>query len=221
MNFSILCFHVSAICMLTLLALRFGKETMIAWLSILTVAMNLFVIKQITLFGLNVTASDALGVGYLLGLNLIQEFFGQKEARKCVLVSMFIALAFLVLSTVHLSYAPNVFDLSQNHFAFILKPMPRLFAASLFTFFAVQSIDLVFFSFLRRKTGGKYLTLRTITALLLSQTIDTVLFSYLGLYGLVVSVFHVVCLSLAVKIFVILFSMPYIGFSKKIAPYEI
>ena len=74
MNFLVLCLHITTICALTILAMRFGKEVMIAWLSMLVVAMNLFVLKQITLFGLCVTSSDALGVGYLLGLNLIIKY---------------------------------------------------------------------------------------------------------------------------------------------------
>ena len=111
MNSIILVLHVTSVCVLTLFALRFGKELMIAWLSLLAVAMNLFVLKQITLFGLCVTSSDALAVGYLLGLNLIQEFFGGKTARKTVWISLFISASFVLLSQIHLAYTPNHYDL--------------------------------------------------------------------------------------------------------------
>ena len=219
LNLLILTLHVATISALTLFALRFGKELMVAWLCILAVVMNLFVLKQITLFGLSVTSSDALAVGYLLGLNLIQEFFGRAFARKCVWISLFTSCGFVLLSQIHLLYAPNQFDLSQPHFIFLFNPMPRIIFASLFSFLTVQLFDLTFFSFLREKTAGKYLTSRIALALVISQTLDTLLFSYLGLYGIVASLTHIICLSLAVKGVVILLSTPFVSLSKKIVPY--
>lgn len=218
LNPLILCLQVATISSMALIALRLGKESLIAWLSILAVAMNLFVLKQITLFGLNVTASDALAVGYLLGLNLIQEFFGRSLARKTVWVSFFASCGFTILSQMILNYAPNSFDLAHTHFLFIFSPAPRLMLASLASFLIVQLVDLAFFQFLRLKTHGKYLTLRTTAALILSQMLDTLLFSFLGLYGLVASVAHVIIMSLAIKGIIILLSAPFISLSKRIVP---
>jgi uncharacterized integral membrane protein (TIGR00697 family) len=208
--------HITTVCSLTLVALRCGKEMMIAWLSLLVIIMNLFLLKQVTLFGLNVTTSDALGIGYLLGLNLIQEFFGRKEARRAVWISLFIACSFLLLSSIHLIYLPNKYDSAHLHFQSILQPMPRIVFASLFSFLVIQWIDLAFFGFLKERFKGRYLTIRTTTTLFLSQILDTLLFSYLGLYGLVASVPHIICLCLLIKGIVILFSAPFITFSKRI-----
>jgi uncharacterized integral membrane protein (TIGR00697 family) len=216
MNSIILCLHVTAICGLTLFALRYGFHFMLAWLCLLALAMNLFVLKQINLFGLSVTSSDALAVGYLLGLNLIQEFFGQKEARKCIWISLFISLSFVLLSQIHLLYLPNQFDLTQGHFRALLAPMPRIIFASLFSFMVVQVVDLKFFSFLKKKTGGKYLPGRTAAALVVSQLLDTLLFSFLGLYGLVAAIFPIILLSLAVKGITIFLSTPFVSLAKKV-----
>lgn len=214
MNTVILCLHVATICGITLGALRFGKEVMSAWLSLLCVVMNLFVLKQITLFGLSVTSSDAFGVGYLLGLNLMQEYYGKKEARQCIWISFFISCSFLVLSQFHLLYTPNQFDLAHPHFVFLLSPMPRIVLASLSSFLLIQLVDLTFFGFLRSE--GKHLVVSTLLALILSQTLDTVLFSFLGLYGIVASISHVIYLSLAIKGIVILLSLPFVSWSKKV-----
>jgi uncharacterized integral membrane protein (TIGR00697 family) len=215
MNNLILFIHIAATSGLTLMALRLGKEAIIAWLALLTVAMNLFVLKQITLFGLNVTASDALSVGYLLGLNLIQEFFGQKIARKSVWISFFISFGFLILSWIHLAYRPNGFDNTHNQFSSLLTPMPRLLLASLSAFGVVQAINLWFFPVLKTRMQGKFLMARMAVSLFLLQTLDTILFSFLGLYGLVASVFHIICLSLAIKGVVILLSTPFVLLSKR------
>ncbi len=221
MNALVLSLHITAICSLTLTALRYGKELVIAWLCLLALAMNLFVLKQIDLFGLSVTSSDALAVGYLLGLNLIQEFFGKQMARKTVWISFFVSTSFVLLSQIQLAYTPNAYDLAQPHFAFLFSPMPRIMLASLFSFVVIQLVDLAFFGFLRNKTGGRFLTVRITLALLLSQTLDTLLFSYLGLYGLVENLGHIIILSLAVKGLVILCTSPFVLFSKRVISYEV
>jgi queuosine precursor transporter len=201
---------------MTLAALRFGIEMLIAWLCLLSVAMNLFVLKQITLFGLCVTASDALAVGYLLGLNLIQEFFGRSLARKCMWISLFISCGFLLLSQIHLFYTPNPVDMVHPHCVVLFRPMPRIILASLFSFLTVQIFDLAFFGFLKKKIGGKYLPARTASALFLSQTLDTILFSYLALYGSVVSVSHIIYVSIVIKGVVILLSTPFVMLAKQV-----
>lgn len=194
---------------------------MIAWLALLSIAMNLFVLKQITLFGLSVTSSDALAVGYLLGLNLIQEFFGSKSARQTIWISLFISISFVLLSQIHLAYAPNQYDVTQAHFSSLLTPMPRIIIASLITSLIVQLIDLSFFGFLRKKTEGRYLTGRITLALILSQSLDTVLFSFLGLYGIVENTLHIMILSLTIKGVVILFSTPFVFLSKRVVRHAI
>lgn len=195
---------------------------MIAWLTLLAVTMNLFILKQITLFGLNVTSTDALAVGYLLGLNLIQEFFGKESARQTTWISLFLSSAFVLLSQIHLAYTPNAHDLAHPHFAFLLAFIPRIIIASLFSFVVTQLFDLSFFGFLREKTAGKCLTRRTALALILSQTMDTLLFSFLGLTGVLADIGHVILLSLAIKGFAICLSTPFVYLSKRIMPrYEI
>jgi uncharacterized integral membrane protein (TIGR00697 family) len=221
MNSLLLCLQVATFSGMTLAALRFGKASLTAWLAVLAACMNLFVLKQITLFGLNVTSSDALAVGYLLGLNLIQEFFGRKVARKMVWISFFASGGFILLSQMILAYTPNQFDAGHPHLLFVFSPAPRLMIASLISFLLVQFVDLAFFQFLQTKTQGKYLTLRTTIALILSQLLDTLLFSFLGLYGLVSSLSDVILMSLAIKGIVILLTTPFVAFSRRMARVQV
>lgn len=216
MNTIIFILHIAVICTLTLMALRCSLELMIAWISLLTITMNLFVMKQITLFGLDVTSSDALAIGYLLGLNLIQEFFGKKMAQRSVAISFFISLSFVILSYIHISYTPNEYDTSQTHFILLLRQVPRIFIASLISFLVVQCIDINFFGFLRKKTNGRFLVGRTVLSLLLSQTLDTFLFSFLGLYGIVNNLGHIIFLSLAIKGSCIACAAPFVSLAKYI-----
>lgn len=221
MAYLILSFHVFVIGGLTLFFLRLGKEALIAWLALLAVAMNLFVLKQISLFGLTVTASDPLSVGYLLAFNLIQEFFGKKFARKAMWIAFAISLCFLILSQFQLAYQPSAVDHSHVHYVALLSAFPRLVIASLTTFFCVQFFDLTFFSYIRSKTHGRWLTARVALSLCLAQTLDTILFSFLGLYGIVDSILQIIVFCLSLKLMVVIFSSPFAWVSKKVATYEI
>lgn len=218
MNQLVLLLYIFAISGITLLALKLGRSYIVAWLALLAVAMNIFVLKQIHLFGFNVTASDGLAVGYVLGLNLIQEFFGPKSARECVWISLFVSIGFVILSQIHLLYSPSFYDTSQPHYTFLLKPIPRLMGASLLSFGCVQFLDLAFFKYLRKKMNGRLLMLRTFLSMVLSQSFDTLIVSFLALYGQVASIGDVIIFSLLIKVVAITLATPFVAFSKNLSP---
>ena len=83
---------LSYICVVSgasLIALALGKEALVALICVQAVLVNFFVTKQITLFGLTATASDALAVGATLALNLLQEYYQKPVARKAIWISFF------------------------------------------------------------------------------------------------------------------------------------
>lgn len=219
-NSLILLLHIAFVAGITLGALRLGKEALVAWLCLLACTMNLFVLKQIDLFTLQITSCDALAVGYLLGLNLIQEFFGKTLARKTMWIALFLSLSFVILSQIHLFYQPNSHDVTHFFYAQLLQPMPRLFIASFASFLIVQWCDIRFFSYLTTKTKGRYLTLRVTSSLLISHLLDTLLFSFLGLYGSVAHIGHVIVVAFLIKCALIFLSTPFIYLSKKLAHHE-
>ena len=74
--------HKSVISLTTLFFLRLGKEALIAYVSLLFVIANFFVVKQIQLCGYNATGADAFIIGISFSINLLQEYWGQKTARQ-------------------------------------------------------------------------------------------------------------------------------------------
>jgi uncharacterized integral membrane protein (TIGR00697 family) len=207
--------HILLVVGFVLGALRWGASCLIGLVALQAVLANLFVVKQINLFGFVVTCSDVFAIGSILGLNLIQEYFGKEAAQKGIKVS-FVALVFFgAMSLIHLGYEPAPVDLTQKAFEAILSPTPRIVVASLSVFFIVQKIDLVLFGGLKKLFAGKYLPLRMVISLGITQLIDTVLFSFLGLYGIVDSMMDIIILSFGVKCLIILASTPLIALSKK------
>lgn len=200
--------------------LRKGLMWMSSWLSILIILMNFFVSKQISLFSLNITASDPLSVGYLFGLNLIREFYSSKEAQDIAKITLIISIFLPFICFMHLSFIPNSFDYTQIHFLKILTPSYRIITASIFTFFIVQVIDLKVFSFLQKKLKKKFFISRSLIVLIISQTIDTSLFSFLALFGQVPNIFHIILMSLLAKIFSSLISIPVTFYLKNTLSYK-
>lgn len=186
-------------------ALKLGKEALVAWVAIQALIANLFVLKQITLFGLDVTASDAFAIGSLLGLNFLQEYFSREEANKATWVCFFFMTFFALISQLHLLYQPSPSDHTQSAFLTLLSSSPRLLIASMSVFFVVQRIDIYFFGFLKKILPHMSFALRAGIALVCSQLLDTVLFSFAGLYGIVASILDIILISYIIKLIVIFF----------------
>lgn len=195
-------------------ALRLGKAALICWVSVLALIANLFVLKQINLFGFDVTASDAFAIGSLLGLNFLQEYFDREDADKAIWVCFFFMVFFTAVSQLHLLYSPSVYDATQPAFQAILSHSPRLLVASMSVFFIVQQIDIRFFAFLKKNLPRAGFALRAAISLCLSQLLDTVLFSFAGLYGIVASVLDVILVSFGIKLIAIICSTSFVRWAK-------
>lgn len=216
-NFFLFIIQLSAVLFFILLAMRKGKEFLMAFLAMLILCMNLFVCKQITLLGIHVTATDGLAMGYLWGFNLLQEFFGKENGKKMMGISLFINLSFLALTLVHLAFIPNESDHLHMHQHYVFIATPRIILSSIFCLFFVQFVDGAFFAKCREKLQGRYLGLRQLCSLLVATILDTALFSMLALYGQVDHLLSISLFSMAVKLFAMLFSLFFISFAKKVA----
>lgn len=206
--------HVIAIAVFSLTALRLGPYALVASIAIQGMLSNLFVTKQIMLFGMDVTCSDAFTVGSVLGLNLLQEYYGKEITKKAIIISFFSVLFYLFLSQIHLLYIPNQFDTTQPHFFEILHLMPRITIASVFVYLISQIFDATFFNVLKIALNNKYPIARSAVCMTCSQLLDTTLFSFLALYGIVGSVLNVIVVSFAIKMVVITLFTPFIKLAK-------
>jgi len=197
-------------------ALGFGKEALVAFIALLGILSNLFITKQVVLFGLDVVATDAFAVGAMLGLQLLQEYYGREIAKRAIVISFFLLIFYGLMSWIHLRYLPSGSDVAHPHFEVILHHMPRIALASLISYLASQILDYQLYGLLKRVLKGRYLLLRSYSSLILVQLFDTILFSFLGLYGIISSVRNVILMSFAIKMVVILLSTPFVAFSKKL-----
>ena len=207
--------HIFLTVSLVILSARLGKYALVSLIVLQAVFANLFVVKQMSLFGFSVTCSDVFAIGGILGLNLLQEQYGRLEANTAIKASFLGLVFFMVMSQVHLLYVPLAEDVTQDAFVQIFSHTTRISCASVFVFFVVQKMDVYLFGFLQNLFQRKYLPFRIGVSLVLTQSLDTFAFSFIGLYGLVVSIWDVIIVSFLIKCVIISCSSFLIAFAKR------
>lgn len=216
MNELIFLLHIIIVLGFTFIALHFGKNALMGLVCLQAVLANLFVVKQMNIFGLNATCADVFIVGSVLAMNLLQEYFGKKIADKTLIISFFSMVFYLAMSFIHLLYVPNAFDTTHSLFYGILKFAPRITIASIFAYFVVLKLNNLLYSYLNKSFAGKNIVLRNFISLVLSQLLDTILFAFFALYGIVGSIWQIILVSFTLKIIVALVATPFLGLTRRI-----
>lgn len=207
MNEILFFLHLFIVMIFVLISLKLGKEAVIASIALQAILANLFVIKQISWFGWEITCSDVFAIGSIFSLNLLREYFGLELAKKTIWISFFVIIFFTLMSQIHLLYLPSRFDTTQSAFLQILTPTPRLLLASLATFMVIQQLDIRLFSFLKKQTSFSF-WIRNAICVTITQLLDTILFSFFGLFGLVTCLTDIILVSYFIKIVIIALLTP-------------
>lgn len=194
----------------TLFALHMSTLALSALVCLEVVLMNLFVTKEIVLFGMHATSSDALGVGAVLGINLLREYCGRESARDTVYVSFALMVFYTISSFIFLAYNPASTDTQHVHFMAILSPMPRIMGASLITYFVIELFEYYVYDWLKVATQSRFVVARNYGVLFATQFLDTVMFTVLGLWGVVEHVGDIIMISYAIKMITVLVATPVI-----------
>ena len=98
----------------------------------------------------------------------------------------------------------------------ILGFMPRIVIASFVVHLIVQWADYLLYGFLKRTLHDRYLVARNVVSIMLTQLLDTVLFSFLGLYGIIENIWQVIVVSYVSNWLPLLIASPFVLLSKKI-----
>ena len=154
-NELIFIFHLATVSAACVIAAKLKKEALFALICAQTILSNLFVIKQIGLFGFYATATDVFTVGASLCLNLLQEKYDKTNALRAINISFFILIFYTLMTQFHIFYEPAPFDCVDVHFQGILQFMPRIIAASIFCYFISQNIDAYLYNFVNIKFTPK------------------------------------------------------------------
>ncbi len=188
-----------------------GSGALTAFIALCWVMGNLFVLKQVMLFGLPVVTSDVFIVGANFGIGLMRHYFGQQTVTRAIWSASVCSFFFMVMSLFLLGYIPNHFDTTNIHYEVLLMPIPRLIITSFIVAIISAHLHVWLYNKFATFFNQRYLYVVNMAALLISQLADTVLFGIIGMYGLVHSIIPIMMFSFMIKTFSILIGTPLIS----------
>lgn len=215
MNELLFLFHTSLVSASAVFALKWGQAALICFIALQTILANLFVTKTIALFGMTATGADAYIIGSVFGFHLLQEYFGRDKVKHVIWISFALLIFYTLMTQVHLAYVPHATDFAHPYFKNLLSIMPRLTIASLVSYIIVTQCDYRLYSLLRKKLNGKYLVLRNLSCAATTQLLDTILFSLLGLYGVIANLGQIIIVSYSIKLIALFMTTPFLVLTKR------
>ena len=173
-----------------LVLLRLFKEAgMYLWTVIATIAANIEVLILIKAFGLEQTLGNVLFASTFLVTDILSELYGKKAAQRAVVYGCVTSVLFIVCSQYWLAFTPSQNDWVMGNMKAVFSNTPRVMAAGLAAYIVSQFFDVWLyhawwnFTEKRFKTKKGFLWLRNNGSTLVSQLLNTVLFTWGAFFG--------------------------------------
>lgn len=169
----------------------FGKGGLIAFTVLATITANIEVMILIRAFGLDQTLGNVMFASSFLATDILSELYGKKAAKKAVHVGVATSISFIVFTQFWFLYTTAQADTVMEHLKAIFSSTPRMMTASLLVYAIVQRFDVwayhAFWKLTEKISGNrrKYLWVRNNGSTLISQLLNTILFTtfaFLGTY---------------------------------------
>ena len=203
----------------------FGKTGLYCFTCIATITANIEVLILVDAFGMEQTLGNILFASTFLVTDILSEVAGKKEAQKAVNIGIFTSVIFIVISQSWLLYHPSVNDWAQEPIRTIFSNTPRLMVVSVVVYAICQRFDVwayhKWWAFTKDKFGGdskKFLWLRNNGSTLVSQLLNTILYTFgafWGMYELPVLV-NIAMASYVIFIVTSLADTPFVYLARKI-----
>lgn len=174
----------------TLLAYRiFGKAGLYIMTAISTVVSNIECLILIDAFSMQQTLGNVFFASTFLITDILSENHSEKDANRAVWIGVFTNIFFILISQSWLLYTPAENDWVMPSINVVFSNTPRMMISSLIVYTISQLLDVklyhMWWKFTDKKFGDnqKYLWLRNNGSTLLSQLINTILFTIFAFYG--------------------------------------
>ncbi len=162
----------------------FGKEGMYLWTVLATICANIEVLIMVNAFGMEMTLGNILFASTFLVTDILSEIYGKKEAQTAVYMGIAASIAFILLSCSWMLYVPNENDFAMPHIQAVFSNTPRLMFVGIAVYAIAQTFDVwayhAWWEFTNRRFGDRrrFLWLRNNGSTLLSQLLNTILFTW-------------------------------------------
>lgn len=167
----------------------FGVVGIYCWTVLATITANIEVLLVIDAFGMGQTLGNILFASTFLATDILSEVAGKKQADCAVNLGIAATIAFIIISQSWLLYEPAAGDWAAPSIRAIFSNTPRVMLASLLVYAVTQRFDVwayhKWWAFTKKKCGDaeKFLWLRNNGSTLISQLLNTVLFSFCAFWG--------------------------------------
>ncbi|GGG25378.1 transporter [Dokdonia pacifica] len=145
---------------------------------------NILDTKVFILFGLTLPAGIILfPIVYLFG-DIFTEVYGYHASRKAIWTAFFSLILAVVFFKLGEIIEPAPFWENQQAFKDILGKVPRIALASIVAFFLGEFTNSYVLSKMKLKSKGKSMPIRFIISTIFGQAVDTSVFIFIALFGL-------------------------------------
>lgn len=198
----------------TLAAFYLGKYYLYGFVAAAIVLMNIFVVKGMYVFGIATAGGNALYASVFLATDMLNEYYGKKEAQQAVWLGFFASIFFLVMSQLILKMVPADYDIAQDAMETLFGFLPRVVGGSLIAYLVSQSLDVYLYQRIKKLTGEKMLWLRNNGSTAVSQLVDTILFTLMVFWGVYPNLWQFILFAYIIKLAVAIMDTPFIYLSK-------
>ena len=191
----------------------FGKTGLYIWIPISIILANIQVLKMVDLFSIGVTLGNITYASSFLVTDILSENYGSKSANKAVFIGFFSLSATVIIMNLALMFKPNEFDFIQESLKNIFSILPRIAFASLVAYGVSQLHDVWAYRFWKtRLPQVKFLWLRNNASTMVSQFLDSVIFTFIAFRGLLPTTefFQILITTYLLKIIVAAIDTPFL-----------
>jgi uncharacterized integral membrane protein (TIGR00697 family) len=167
----------------------FGKSGLLAFSIFATLVANIEVMMLVDAFGMEMTLGNVLFGSTFLITDILSENHSRKDANRAVIISTACSILFIAISQIWLLYTPAENDWASGAFHTIFSNTPRLIIASLGVYLVAQLADVWLYhkwwNWCKKRFGDKRkgLWIRNNGSTMISQLLNTSLFTFIAFYG--------------------------------------
>lgn len=204
----------------------FGVSGLYCWTVFACITANIEVLLLVDAFGMEQTLGNVMFASSFLVTDILSETSGKEEAQKAVNIGIATSIIFILVSQLWLLYTPSPNDWVRPSFEAIFSNTPRLMFASFLVYAITQRIDVYLYHAWWKFTNNKfhdsrkYLWLRNNGSTMISQLLNTVLYTFGAFFGIYSfnTLIHICFSSYIVFIITSLLDTPFVYFARNITP---
>lgn len=162
----------------------FGRLGLYVWMPIATITANIQVLKTVEIFGLTATLGNIVYASSFLVTDIFSELYGKRSARLAVFAGFVAVIAVTALMNLALVFEPAESDFVQESLRTVFAFLPRVAVASVAAYLVSQFHDVWAYALVRRfLPARRFLWVRNNASTMVSQLIDTAVFTVLAFGG--------------------------------------